>query len=58
MSVLMLQVLRVMTDNYDWNTKDELEIDNFSLSSSSGLTTPNEKTVAGSRGVNFFSCLF
>ena len=58
MSVLMLQVLRVMTDNYDWNTKDELEIDNFSLSSSSGLTPPNEETVAGSREVNFFSCLF
>ena len=41
-------------DNCDWNTEDELEIDNFSLSSSSSLTPPNEEVVAGSGEVNFF----
>ena len=41
-------------DNCDWNTEDELEIDNFSLSSSLSLTPPNEEVVAGSGEVNFF----
>lgn len=35
-------------DNCDWNSEDEREIDDFSLSSSSSLTPPNEETVTGS----------
>lgn len=39
-------------DNCDWNSEDEREIDDFSLSSSSSLTPPNEETVTGSGEVN------
>ncbi|XP_054809543.1 DNA (cytosine-5)-methyltransferase DRM2 isoform X2 [Prosopis cineraria] len=35
------------SDNYDWNTEDELEIENFQ-SSSSNLTVPNGEAIFGS----------
>ncbi|KAL0012034.1 hypothetical protein SO802_007142 [Lithocarpus litseifolius] len=34
-------------DNCDWNSEDKREIDDFSLSSSSSLTPPNEETITG-----------
>ena len=39
--------MRTMT-----SSEDEREIDNFSLSSSSSLTPPNEKIVTGSRATS------
>jgi hypothetical protein len=39
----------------NWNTDDELEIDNFSLSSNSSLTLPNGEAVACSGEVKKIS---
>lgn len=43
----------VESDNFDWNTEDELEIENYQ-SSSSCLTVPNGDAVTGSGEVSFF----
>nr|POF16017.1 isoform 2 of dna (cytosine-5)-methyltransferase drm2 [Quercus suber] len=51
----MLLVLRVTTVT---GNEDEQEIDNFSLSSSSSLTPPNEKIVTGSRVTSSFAGSF
>lgn len=40
----------VGSDNFDWNTDDELEIEGFH---SSCLSVPNGETIAGSVGVSF-----
>ncbi|KAG6719981.1 hypothetical protein I3842_03G035000 [Carya illinoinensis] len=34
-------------ENFDWNTDDELEVNDFSLSSCSSLTPPNGEAVVG-----------
>ncbi|XP_041009061.1 DNA (cytosine-5)-methyltransferase DRM2-like isoform X2 [Juglans microcarpa x Juglans regia] len=38
----------VEDDNFEWNTEDELEINDFSLPSHSSLTPPNGEAVVGS----------
>ncbi|EOY02435.1 DNA (Cytosine-5)-methyltransferase DRM1/2 isoform 2 [Theobroma cacao] len=35
-------------DNFDWDTEDELEIDNYAIASHSGLTIPTGEAVSGS----------
>jgi hypothetical protein len=42
----------------NWNTDDELEIDNFSLSSNSSLTPPNGEAVACSGEVKKTSAAY
>lgn len=63
MSVLMCVLKQdgdasdVEDDNFEWNTEDELEINDFSLPSRSSLTLPNGEAVVGSGEVNVFSCI-
>lgn len=45
-------------NDIDWNTEDELEIDNFTLSSSSSLTVPGGEAVVGCGEVNVFASVF
>ncbi|XP_017975648.1 PREDICTED: DNA (cytosine-5)-methyltransferase DRM1 [Theobroma cacao] len=35
-------------DNFDWDTEDELEIDNYAIASHSGVTIPTGEAVSGS----------
>ncbi|XWS30372.1 hypothetical protein CRYUN_Cryun24cG0111600 [Craigia yunnanensis] len=39
-------------DNFDWDTEDELEIDNYAISSRSGVSLPNGETDLGSAEVS------
>ena len=45
------------SENFDWNTEDELEIENFQ-SSSSCLTVPNGEALTGSGEVSFQTHFF
>ncbi|XP_052882754.1 DNA (cytosine-5)-methyltransferase DRM1-like isoform X2 [Gossypium arboreum] len=54
-SWLILQVKKMVdnnsggeADNFDWDTEDDLEIDNYAISAPSGLSTPCGEAVLGS----------
>lgn len=40
-------------DNFDWNTEDELRIQNLTLRSSSSIIVPRQSCTIGTREVNF-----
>lgn len=44
-------------DNVDWNTEDELEVENYAASSSSCLARPSGDAASGSGEVNIWLAL-